>query len=66
MRFLLVLIVVAFAGCDGSSENSTETVADDLQESIDTSLEKAEGVEETLQDAVDDLDAAIDEASGKD
>ena len=40
------------------------TAADELQESIDTSIKKAEDVEDALQDAADDLDAAIDEASG--
>jgi len=71
MRFLLVLIAVAFAGCGGSSEpeketaveEEMETAADDLQESIETTLEKAEGVEDTLQEAADELDKAIDEAS---
>ena len=63
MRFLLVLIVAAFAGCGGSSD---ETAADDLQESIDTTIEKAEGVEEVLHEAADELDTAIDEASGED
>ena len=71
MRYLLVLIVAAFAGCGGSSEEpkaqeEMETAADGLQESIDTSMQKAEDVEAALQDAADDLDAAIDEASGED
>jgi hypothetical protein len=70
MRFLLVLIVATFAGCSGSSEDPAvvedmETAADGLQESIESNMEKAEGVEEALQDAVDDLDSAIDEASGE-
>ena len=63
MRFLLILSVFMFAGCSG--ESSDETAADGLQESIDTSIEKAEGVEDALQEAVDDLDAAIDEASSE-
>lgn len=70
MKFVLVLIVAAFAGCSGSSDESTkseemETAADGLQESIETTIEKAEGVEDALQDAADDLDAAIDEASSE-
>ena len=63
MRFLLILSVFMFAGCGG--ESSDETAADGLQESIDTNIENAEGVEDALQEAVDDLDAAIDEASGE-
>jgi hypothetical protein len=70
MKFLLVLIVAAIAGCGGSSEEpkvqeEMNTAADELQESIDTSIKKAEDVEDALQDAADDLDAAIDEASGE-
>jgi len=69
MRFLLVLIVFAFVGCGGSAETpeTTEemhTAADGLQESINTSMGKAEDVEAQLQEAVDELDAAIDDASG--
>ncbi len=73
MRFLLVLIAVMFAGCGGPSESSSnaddrstddmETAADGLQESIDTSLNKAEAVEDVLQDAADARDAAIDAES---
>lgn len=68
MRFLLILIVLAFSGCGGPSEDAPssekmETAADGLQESIETSLDKAEGVEDALQDAADARDAAIDEAS---
>lgn len=68
MRFLLVLIVAAFAGCGSPSEDSSsseemETAVDGLQESIETSMDKAEGVEVLLQDAADARDAAIDEAS---
>ncbi|MGI9272561.1 MAG: hypothetical protein ACR2QT_12355 [Woeseiaceae bacterium] len=70
MRFLLVLIVVAFAGCGGPSDESEvpeemETAADGLQESLDTTIQKAEDVEDALQEAADELDAAIDEASGE-
>lgn len=70
MRYLLVLIVAAFAGCGESSEEpkvqeEMETAADGLQESLDTTIQKAEDVEGALQDAADDLDAAIDEASGE-
>ena len=66
MRFLLILIVLAFTGCGGPSEYAStseemETAADGLQESIETSLDKAEGVEDALQDAADARDAAIDE-----
>lgn len=70
MRFLLVLIVAALAGCGDSSEEPAaaqemETAADELQESLDTTLQKAADVEDALQEAADDLDAAIDDASGK-
>jgi len=40
------------------------TAADELQESIKTSMDKAQDVEVQLQQAADDLDAAIDDASG--
>ena len=68
MRFLLVLIVVAFTACSGpsqddSSKQEMETAADGLQESIDTSLEKAKSVEDALQDAADARDMAIEEAA---
>jgi len=69
MRFLLVLIMLAFAGCSGSAEDPApaaemHTAADELQESINSSMQKAQDVEVQLQDAADDLDAAIDDASG--
>jgi hypothetical protein len=67
MRYLLVLIVVAIAACggpsqDNSSKEEMETAADGLQESVNSSLEKAQGVEDVLQDAAEARDAAIDEA----
>lgn len=63
MRFLLGLIVVAFAGCGGPPQDNTETAADDAQETINSSLEKAEGVEDVLQNAADERDAAIEEST---
>ena len=64
MRFLLVLIVVAFAGCGAPPEDTTETAADDIQETYETSFDKAEGVEDVLQESADDRNAAIEEATG--
>jgi len=69
MRILLIAIVLVMAACGGSSkepsvEEEMHTAADELQESIESSMEKAAGVEDELQDAVEELDAAIDEASG--
>jgi hypothetical protein len=76
MRFLLVLIlfgVAAFFACgsppedDSSAGNSSsddmETAADGFQESTGTVYDRAEGVEDVLQDAADARDAAIEEAS---
>jgi hypothetical protein len=73
MRFLLVLVVFALAGCGSSSEDSVttrntspeemETAADDAQETINSSFEKAEGVEDVLQDAAKSRDAAIEEST---
>ena len=65
MRTLLALMVIALGGCSGPSEDNTETAADGVQESIDTSLNKAEGVEDILQDAADDRDAALEEADSE-
>jgi len=74
MRFLLILIVAAFAGCGGSSDDSgnvddaqddMHTAADELQESIDTAIQKAEKVEDALAEAAEDLDKAIEDASGE-
>lgn len=70
MRFLLILIAFSFAACGGSSDESTvtgemNTAADGLQESIDADMEKAENIEVELQQSKDDLDAAIDDASGE-
>ena len=74
MRFLLILNVAAFAGCGGSSDDSgneddaqgdMHTVAEELHESIDTAIEKAEKVEDALAEAAEDLDKAIEEASGE-
>jgi hypothetical protein len=69
MRFLLILTAVALASCGGSAgePEATEemhTAADGLQQTIDINMEKAAKVEDQLQEAVDELDAAIDEASG--
>lgn len=70
MRLLLVLIAAAVAGCGGSDNEPAatadmHTAADELQETIETSLDKAQDVEDELQRAVDELDAAIDDASGE-
>ncbi len=70
MRFLLILIVAALAGCGGSDEepaatSEMHTAADELQRSIEQNMEKASAVEGQLQQAVDELDAAVDEASGE-
>ncbi len=73
MRFLLILIVAAFAGCGGSSDDSgnegdtqddMHTAADELQDSINTAIEKAEKVEDALAEAAENLDRAIEESSG--
>jgi hypothetical protein len=40
------------------------TAADELQQTIELNMEKAENVEDKLQESVDALDAAVDEASG--
>ncbi|MGI9219669.1 MAG: hypothetical protein ACR2QS_01375 [Woeseiaceae bacterium] len=63
MRFLLGLIVVALAGCGGPPQDNTETAADDAQETINSSFEKAEGVEDVLQNAADERDAGIEEST---
>jgi hypothetical protein len=73
MRFLLVLIMFAFAGCGSPSEDNSparssspdemETAADGVQESVETSMDKAKNVENVLQDAADARDAAIEESS---
>ena len=73
MRFLLVLIVVAFAGCGSPAENKPSTrdshseeadpAAGSLEESVRTPMDKAQNVENVLQDSADSRDAAIEEAS---
>ena len=73
MRFLLVLIMFAFAGCGSPSEDTistpssssdeTENTEDGLYESARTPMDKAENVENVLQDAADSRNAAIEEAS---
>ncbi len=73
MKFLLVLAVFALAGCGSPSEDSVttrntspeemETAADDAQETINSSYEKAAGVEDVLQDAANSRDAAIEEST---
>lgn len=73
MRFLLVLILVVVAACgspsedDSSAHNSSaddmETAADGYQESIETVYDRAEGVEDVLQNAADERNAAIEEAT---
>jgi len=70
MRFLLFLMMAALVGCGETSREpeatqEMETAADELQETLDATMQKAADVENKLQDAVEDLDAAIDEASGK-
>ena len=72
MRFLLILIVFVFAGCGSPAEDSVttrnsseemETAADDAQETINSSFEKAEGVEDVLQESARSRDAAIEEST---
>lgn len=72
MRFLLVLIVFVIAACGGPSENrpstrdsytEEEAAADGLEESARTPMNKAQNVENVLQDAADSRDAAIEDAS---
>ena len=63
MRILISLIVIALAGCGGPAQDNTETAADDAQETINSSYEKAEGVEDVLQDAAESRDAAIEEST---
>lgn len=70
MRILLILTVAALGACGEPSEEPAvqeemETAADELQESLDATMQKAADVEGQLQEAADDLDAAIDKASGK-
>ena len=63
MRFLPSLIVIALTGCGGPPQDNTETAADDAQETINSSFEKAEGVEDVLHDAAESRDAAIEEST---
>ena len=73
MRFLLVLIMFAFVGCTSPSEDRAstrnaspddmETAADGVQETTGTALDKAQNVENVLQDSADDRHAAIEEAT---
>ncbi len=73
MRFLLVLIMFAIAACGSPSEDKssarnssseeTESVEDGLEESIRTPMDKAQNVENVLQDAADLRDAAIEEST---
>lgn len=70
MRYLLISVVVALAACGGSAEEPAangemHTAADELQQSIEQNMEKASAIEGQLQQSVDELDAAVDEASGK-
>ncbi|MDH4125623.1 MAG: hypothetical protein OEW64_08095 [Gammaproteobacteria bacterium] len=70
MRFFLTLIVAALAACGGPAEEpaATEemhTAADELQRSIEKNLQEANALEEQMQQSVDALDAAIDEAAGE-
>ncbi len=74
MRFLLILIVAAFAGCGGSSDDSVKTgdakddmntAADDVQETFHTAIDKAENVEDELAEAAAQRNKAIEEASGQ-
>ncbi|MDA0705163.1 MAG: hypothetical protein O2907_06105 [Proteobacteria bacterium] len=69
MRILLILIAAALAGCGDSAEEPVaaedmHTAADELQQTIELNMEKASAVEDKLQESVDELDAAVDEASG--
>lgn len=61
----LMAIALAFplSGCGGPPQDDTETAADDVQETIETSFDKAENVENVLQDSADSRDAAIEEAT---
>ena len=49
MRFLPGLIIFVLAGCGGPPQDKTETAADDAQETFNSSIEKAEDVEDVLQ-----------------
>ena len=69
MRIMLISIALVLAACGESSKEPSvaedmHTAADELQESIESSMEKAANVEDELQDAAEELDAAIEEAAG--
>ena len=69
MRVVFILIAAALAACGGSAEEPAatgemHTAADELQQTIDLDMQKAADVEDQLQQSVDALDAAVDEASG--
>ncbi len=102
MRYLLILVALAFAGCGGSSEESagekmdaavesaketagemvdkTEEAGSDMadkagdmadkagdmaDQTMKDAMEKAEGVEDTLMEKKDEVDAALKDAVGK-
>jgi hypothetical protein len=60
---IVIALVFPLSGCGGPPQDKTETAADDVQETIETSFDKAEGVEDVLQDSADSRNAAIEEAT---
>jgi hypothetical protein len=70
MRYLILLAVLAFAGCGNSSDDSSaaeavEEASDVMGKSLHESLDAAEAVEDELMKSKEDMDAALREAEGR-
>ena len=69
MRYAIILVVMMFGGCGGSSDDANapeavEEASDVMGESLHESLEAAEAVEGEIMKSKDDIDAALKEAEG--
>ena len=64
MKRLLCAILVLVCACGGEANNGTEgaEIAEEYQQVIDSAAE----VEETLEDAKDRIDEAVDDIDGQD
>ena len=69
MKHIILLAVLALAGCGDASDESSandavEPASDVLGESFHDNLDAAEAVEEEVMKAKENLDAAMEEAEG--
>ncbi len=70
MRYLLLVIILVFVGCGAGSsdeapeESSNDTVGAEIAADFNKTMQKAEDVEQQLQESKENIDEALEAAEG--